>query len=298
MKIALIHNPNAFRGETEGSDLRRIFKRAGHDLIYASTKQSDWQIILSQEIALAIIAGGDGTVQEVAPHLKGTPFSILPCGTANNIAQCLQQTPNAELLASQLNQAHLCPLDVGTVMYGLENRRFLEGTGIGAFVELILVMRNRSKKIKMKQAKSRTEKFAHALERLQAIGREYEGVRVKLKADDTVIEDRFILMAAMNMELIGPRLHLAPNADPADGYLDLVLVREKHRESFCRWLECQIPGQKKAADLERRRCRRVEMSWTGVAPIHIDSHLVRKPQFPILIETEPTALEYAIVKPP
>ena len=85
---------------------------------------------------------------------------------------------------------------------------------------------------------SRKEKFAHALEQLQAISRGYEGMAWELKVDDTVITDRFLLIAVMNMELIGPRLHLAPNADPGDGYLGLVFVREGHRSDLCRWLEC------------------------------------------------------------
>jgi hypothetical protein len=32
---------------------------------------------------------------------------------------------------------------------------------------------------------------------------------VELKADDSIICDRFILFAVMKMELIGPRLHLS-----------------------------------------------------------------------------------------
>jgi diacylglycerol kinase (ATP) len=63
----------------------------------------------------------------------------------------------------------------------------------------------------------------------------------ELKADDSIICDRFILIAVMNMELIGPRLHLAPEADPSDGYLDLICVREMHRDAFSRWLHGQSP---------------------------------------------------------
>jgi diacylglycerol kinase family enzyme len=109
VKIALIHNPNAFRGEAEGSDLRRVFERAGHDVVYVSTQEPNWQRIISPAIARAIIAGGDGTVQLVAPHLRGTPFSILPFGTANNIAHCLNQNSNVELLASHLDRAKVTP---------------------------------------------------------------------------------------------------------------------------------------------------------------------------------------------
>src|SRR5262249_8972223 len=105
----------------------------------------------------------------------------------------------------------------------------------------------------------REEKFARALEELRKISRGYRGMPLELKADDTIIIDHFLLVAATNIELIGPRLQLAPDADPGDSYLDLVFVRERRRKSLCRWLEHQLPGQKNAADFESRRCRRVEV---------------------------------------
>jgi diacylglycerol kinase (ATP) len=227
----------------------------------------------------------------VAPHLKGTPFSILPFGTANNIAQCLRQTSHLELLASQLDQAKICHLDLGKVTHGGESKTFLEATGMGVFVELILAMEDWPKKLEMEQAESRKEKFVQALEQLQAISRRYEGLAWELKVDDSVITDRFLLIAVMNMELIGPRLHLAPNADSGDGYLDLVFVRERHQADLCRWLECQSPGQKHAANLKSRRCHRVAAWASDVAPVHIDSHLVQRPEFPVVVELEPAALK-------
>jgi diacylglycerol kinase (ATP) len=118
----------------------------------------------------------------------------------------------------------------------------------------------------------------------------------ELKVDDTAITDRFLLIAVMNMELIGPRLYLAPNADPGDGYLELVFVREGHRANLCRWLERQSPGQKHAAKLESRRCHRVAASASNVAPVHIDSHLVQRPEFPVIVELEPAALKYTVLR--
>jgi diacylglycerol kinase family enzyme len=158
---------------------------------------------------------GDGTVQLVAPHLKGTPFSILPFGTANDIAQCLHQTPHPDLLASQLDQAKICHLDLGKVTHGGESKAFLEAAGMGVFAELILAMQDWPKKLEMEQAESRKGKFARALEQLQSISRRYEGMAWELKVDDTVITDRFLLIAVTNMELIGPRLHLPRTPIPA-----------------------------------------------------------------------------------
>ena len=292
MKIALIHNPNAFRGEADGTVLRRVFERAGHDVAYVSTEEPDWRGVVSPEIARAVIVGGDGTVQSVAPTLKGTPFAILPFGTANNIAQCLHQTSDPDLLASQLDQAEIRPLDLGKVTHRSGTQTFLEATGAGIFAELIRTMQKWPKKVELEQAESRKEKIAHALQQLQTIIRGYEGMELELKVDESVIKDRFILLAVMNTELIGPKLHLAPEADPSDGFLDLVFVREEHRANLLRWLECQLPGQKHAAQLENRRCRQVEVCAGNIAPVHIDSELVQSWNFPLTVGLEPAALQY------
>jgi diacylglycerol kinase (ATP) len=294
MKIALIHNPEAFRAEADGNHARRIFERAGHHVTYVSTMESNWQRAISPEIARAIIMGGDGTVQLAAPHLRGTPFSILPSGTANNIAHCLRQTADIELLAAQLEQAEVCRLDLGKASSGLERKAFLETTGLGVFAELILAMQHWPQNAKMERAESREEKFAHALKQLQAISREYQGIAVQLKADHQAIRDRFLLLAVMNMELIGPRLPLAPQADPGDGFLDLVYVRVTDRDNLCRWLEGQSSGRNDGAPFERRRCRRIEIGAPNDALLHIDSYLMQKPEFPVIFEIEPGALEYSV----
>ena len=63
MKIALIHNPDAFRGEADVTAVRRVFERAGYDVAYVSTRETNWQNVVSPEIARVIIVGGDGMVQ-------------------------------------------------------------------------------------------------------------------------------------------------------------------------------------------------------------------------------------------
>jgi diacylglycerol kinase (ATP) len=297
VKIALIHNSNAFRGgEANSSELRRIFQRCGHDVAYVNTQEDNWQRVLSLDIERAIIVGGDGTVEQVAPHLKEIPFGILPFGTANNIGQCLQRTSDPESLASKLDTAEVRNLDLGTVTTGSESDSFLECAGLGLFAELMLAMQGWPKREQMEQAESRKEKFSHALEQLRAIGRTYKGTALEVKADGAMICDRFIMLEVMNINLVGPRLNLAPDADPSDGALDLVFVREKDRDHFCRWLEDQSPGHRTAARFESRRGSRIEVNASATAPLHIDSRLIQKPVFPLRMELEPAALKYMVVK--
>jgi diacylglycerol kinase (ATP) len=202
--------------------------------------------------------------------------------------------PDPELLATHLDCAEIKYVDLGKLTFGSESKTFLEAVGAGVFAELILELRKPAKRNEMRGAESRNQKFGFALERLQAISRRHSAIEWELKADDTIICDRFILVAVMNMELIGPRLHLAPEADPSDGYLDLVCVREVHRDAFSRWLEGQSPGLKDAADFERHRCRRMEARASIIAPVHVDSQVITRPASPLVIELQTAALKYAL----
>jgi diacylglycerol kinase family enzyme len=80
MKIAIVHNPNAFQGEAACNEMLQIFERAGHEVAHASTEEPNWQRLISASNERVIIMGGDGTVQSIAPHLRETkvPFHILP----------------------------------------------------------------------------------------------------------------------------------------------------------------------------------------------------------------------------
>jgi hypothetical protein len=40
----------------------------------------------------------------------------------------------------------------------------------------------------------------------------------------------------------------------------------------------------------------VEARASNLAAVHVDSHLLEKPDFPLIIELKPAALKYAVVK--
>jgi diacylglycerol kinase family enzyme len=78
-----------------------VFERAWHEAAYVSTQEPNWQRVVSKGIERATIVAGDGTVGLVAPYLQGTPFNILPFGTAKSwqdvlpewITQLRSETP-------------------------------------------------------------------------------------------------------------------------------------------------------------------------------------------------------------
>ena len=92
MKVTLIHNPDAGSDDLPcGEEPVDLIRRAGHQLVYQSSKDSHWKTALNKPADLIAVAGGDGIVGAVAKLMigKGTPIAVLPLGTANNIAKTL-----------------------------------------------------------------------------------------------------------------------------------------------------------------------------------------------------------------
>src|SRR5690242_6478542 len=93
-----------------------MIKGAGHEVLYQSSKE-DYAAALKAPADLIAVAGGDGTVRKVATRLIGRrlPLTILPCGTANNIAKSLgiQQSPT-RLIAGWPSATHKA-IDVGSL---------------------------------------------------------------------------------------------------------------------------------------------------------------------------------------
>src|SRR3981189_1826117 len=91
MRIILMHNPKAGRGKHTKKDLMAALANTGHHAIYQSTKKSGYKKALKKSTDLVLAAGGDGTVGKIGRELidTGIPMSVLPLGTANNLARSL-----------------------------------------------------------------------------------------------------------------------------------------------------------------------------------------------------------------
>ena len=97
---------------------------------------------------------------------------------------------------------------------------------------------------------------------------------VQMKLDGKELEGEYILVEAMNMGAIGPRLNIAPKADPGDGTFDVVQVRAEDRESYITYLTSLLNGDVDSLEsVETTRCKKLEMRWDGF-PLHQDASYV------------------------
>jgi len=269
VRITLIHNPSA--GRHNGAEVARLcglLTEHGHKVRYRSAKDGDWKRALKKPAELVVVAGGDGTVARVTRRMvgRGVPLTVLPTGTANNIARTLGlvERPFEELMRGW-EQARRVKLDLGRAAGPWGEGYFIEGLGAGLFANLLADPGS-------EKLKDRAAAVESGLRRLREEAARCEPVQVCAALDGKDVSGRYLLFEAVNLRYVGPNLHLVAEAEPGDGRFDLVLVTEEERERLLRYLERWQENRERLALLPTLRGRRLDIEWTGFA-LHIDDKL-------------------------
>ena len=271
MRVTLIHNPGAgSTGEKDALKLEKLISRAGHKVRYRSSKERGWKRALKKPADLVVVAGGDGTVGSVVRRMvgRGVPLTLLPSGTANNIARTLGLLERPfEHLVRGWESARRAKLDIGVAKGPWGERYFIEGVGAGLFANLLA----RPRKKGAKDGKPE-DVVDRALRRLHDMAVHCEAVDVAATLDGKDISGRYLLFEAINLRYVGPNMFLAPGGKPGDGLLDVVLVTEDERARLLEYLSKWQENRERRAVLPTRRGRRLKVEWTGYE-LHIDDKL-------------------------
>jgi hypothetical protein len=102
VRVVLIHDPSAGDEDHPAPDLVRRIEDGGHEVVADVAGRKALRDALGAPCDLVVAAGGDGTVNAAAQVLAGTgvPLTVIPLGTANNIAATLGCAGDAaELIA-------------------------------------------------------------------------------------------------------------------------------------------------------------------------------------------------------
>lgn len=264
-RATIIHNPTAGDGRPTGSELRELIERQGYTPAYATT-DTDLDAALQDPGDLVVVAGGDGTVGQVAARILGrdVPLAILPVGTANNLAASIGLGGSVDLAVAGLRAAGATQLRLGSVRGPWGVRPFAESAGLGLFAHAMPVLSalKRSDHGTMpREAQIRQDRQA-----LRRLVDPFVARSVHLWLDGRPEHGDYLLVEVMNAPMLGPGLRLAPRANPGDDRLEVVLVRDADRDRFGRWLD-DDPGADPGFDV--RSVRRVDLRWDG-DPLHID----------------------------
>jgi diacylglycerol kinase (ATP) len=289
LKAVLVHNPNSGDGEMSGEDLRILMRNANISAFYQSSKVGELTAALSRPCDLIIVAGGDGTVAKAITQMpnRSVPIAILPFGTANNIATSFGIGGRVEDILGTLRDAERRQLDVGLAHGPWGCVRVVEGIGLGALV--------RSAQRLGKPDVNQDKRLKAALKAIRREVKKQDPDRVRVIVDDEPLPEDHLLLEILNIPRSGPRLLLAPQADPGDGFFDVVVLEPSRRKDMLRWLKAG--DESEPPPFTTRRGRKIEFVWEGT-PMHVDDDIppLEESAATITLEMEPDAV--TILVPP
>lgn len=231
--------------------------------------------------------GGDGTFQALlnaVDGFSGVSIGVLPAGGGNDLAAALA-LPRDPVKAAKaiLERGEACRLDAARVRTadGVE-RIFMGGGGIGLDAEASRFASGAYRKIR---GRSR-----YLLSLIRAVVR-FEPVGVRIVSNDperVIIERKVLVAGVLNTPSYGAGLRLAPEADLADGLLNLAILDELS------WLEIlsALPALAISGEIHTQRIRRfvirqVRIETDRPCIFHADGEMVG--QTPVEIAVVPGA---------
>jgi diacylglycerol kinase (ATP) len=225
MRAAIIINPRSGLKKThhtaDGTRLDRAKRWAESAGVLAdievTTRSGHAKEIAAKAVAAGvdrIVAwGGDGTVNEVAGALFGTvaALGIVPGGSGDGLARSLglPRDPGQALRLALTGRSK--PIDVGW----LAGRHFLNIAGIGFDAEV-------AHRFNARRSRGTRGYVVDGLSLVWSYAcRRY---RIRLTEGSQEFDGPHFLLAFANGREYGSGIVLAPDADPSDGLLDMVMV--------------------------------------------------------------------------
>jgi diacylglycerol kinase (ATP) len=282
--VLLIANPNA-----SGLAGRRdpVDRAASLLLGLGARVETRWTMspaeldeFVSEEERRVVLIGGDGTLEAVANVRGHKPeVALLPRGRANNIAHALgvplDLTSAARLAVNGV--AH--PIDGISVDAPELEMTAVEGVSVGFHAQA----RARYRGV------NSADTAAGAVAALSAFAR-FQPERIALDIDGDCELRRLGQLFVVNFPFFGPRLHVAPAADPGDGRLEVVELDAGNRLS----LAVTFARLRRGTHLGRtgvrvRAARRVRILTGGETPVVADTTVIGSG--PVSLAVRPRAID-------
>jgi len=235
---------------------------------------------------LVVVVSGDGTIEEVASQLVGSPtvLGIVPNGTMNNLARSLGIPLDIENACALIGMGTVRHIDVGRVFSGdpTDSRYFLEcgGVGLGALATLAGEALQ----------KKRWQLFSKVL------GRAFSAtpVNIRVEMDDVTLEPSTAIVTVSNAPMMGHNLLVAPDARMDDGLLDVAVYDGMGTGELIKHLKAMSDG--KTERVPTYRTRRVSISCEAALPANADDKELPSERRMIEIEVMPGALSVIVGK--
>ena len=221
-KARVICNPSSGGGAYDPDELRE--ELGGFELDWVRTEGPEDAIQAAGEWreGLLLVAGGDGTVNDVVNGLgnagfpEGVTLGILPTGTGNDLAATLCIPEDADLAEDVIRQDRVRTLDVARVRSeGIGERFFINVATGGLGAEI-----SRANEGDLKERWGKLSYLRASLE----VARDFDVRELTLYLDGEERKVRAVNVVVGNCRYAGGGWLAAPKANPEDGLLDVVII--------------------------------------------------------------------------
>lgn len=251
MKYALIVNPVAGSGHAKevAVELEKLLqeRKTDYSIHYSEHRGHTTQLAEAlgnePDVDAILCVGGDGTAFDAATGVlaHGKPLGIIPAGTGNDFIKTLGLPKDPVEALKFILDHDPKPTDVGRV----NERIFLNVAGTGFDVTVLDFAEEQKKRFK--------GMTPYMIGLLKAI-RHYKPVHMKITVDGEVVEKELLICSIANGRYFGGGIPICPDADAADGKLDVVMI-----DSVPRWkIPFYLPGLVTGKDLKWKYTRRVK----------------------------------------
>jgi len=287
MGWVVIANPHA--GSFPGEEALAGLRMGGHPVELRLTERAGHGEELAAEAVRAgvygvLACGGDGTVGEVVRGLLGSdvPMGLLPAGTGNDFARTLGLPLTPVEAALALQTCRPVPIDLlvvrtddGETHVGLNAA--VGGDPADATGQLD------------QQTKRALGPLAFVLGTMEAVGAPNEHDVTIVLSDGHRECGPAVGVVVANGRTVGGGVRVAPYADPADGLLEVSVVRVGQLADYATLAARSVVGEAIEDPLvEHWPARWVEVSAEPPMPFNLDGELIGTT--PLRIELKPGAL--------
>lgn len=271
VQATLIHNPTAgARGiALDLAAVRAVLDAHGWSLRDAATDRAGAATELAHAAVargddVVIVAGGDGTINEVIQALAGTPVAlgVLPIGTVNVWALEVGLPTDPIEAARALAEGECRTVDLGHA----GDRYFLLMAGVGFDGAVTGLVEPRLKRT--------MGRWAYVVTGARLALR-YGGVDATLEMDGGTVRCRLLLAVVGNTRLYAGRLTLTASAVADDGLLDVVVFPGRRLwQALPRLLSLLLRRTPHGAGVLYYRTRHLRLTTADPVPIQADGDYI------------------------
>ncbi|NEZ47087.1 YegS/Rv2252/BmrU family lipid kinase [Clostridium niameyense] len=291
-KVKFIYNP--YSGEkTIISDIDTVIKihqKYGYEVVpYRIDLNCNLEEAfndIDKSYKYVLIAGGDGTVDNVVNNMKKLgveiPISILPVGTANDFAKFIGIPLDIEKACEQILNSTPKKLDIGKI----NDKYFVNVASTGLFTDV-----SQKTDINLKNTMGKLAYYIKGIEQLP----NFRKLKIKVNSKEIQFDGDMYLMLVFNGQTAG-NLNMAYKSKADDGLLDVIIVKACMIKEMIGLFIKMIRGEhlEGVKSIIYFKTNRIDVECNESIVTDIDGE--RGPDFPLTIECEEGGIEILGVK--